>query len=365
LSRYKHRKEKNCLNCGTKVTDLYCPHCGQENIEAKETFWHLVSHFFNDITHFDGKFFSTSKNLLIKPGFLSSEYSAGKRVSYLNPIRMYLFTSAIFFLLFFSVYKPDVHSTPDQPRTYASTKKAIEKKIASLEDGKKEANNETIRKIIQAHISDLTSDLERLKTDTTHLAELNYYTKDLSLSSDNYKSVAEYDSAQALLAKSERDGWILRQFKIKEIHIRDKYGNDSKAMVNALINKFLHSFPQMFFVSLPFFALLLKLLYRRKKEYFFVDHFIYSLHLYCAMFLFILAQMGLSALEDLAYMGWLKFIKIGLSVYMLYYLYRSMRSFYKAGRWSTIFKYIMLLLLTIVMMSILFVIFFIVSAFTV
>ena len=77
--------------------------CGQENLEPKETVWHLVNHFFQDITHFDGKFFSTVKYLITKPGFLSKEYMLGRRASYLNPIRMYVFTSAIFFVMLFSL----------------------------------------------------------------------------------------------------------------------------------------------------------------------------------------------------------------------------------------------------------------------
>ncbi len=83
---------------------LFCHNCGQENIEPKESVWHLVSHFFQDITHFGVKFFTSLKDLIIKPGFLSKEYMIGRRVRYLNPIRMYLFTSAIFFLIFFSLY---------------------------------------------------------------------------------------------------------------------------------------------------------------------------------------------------------------------------------------------------------------------
>jgi hypothetical protein len=39
-----------------------------------------------------------------RPGFLSREYMKGRRASYLHPIKMYVFTSAIFFLLFFSVF---------------------------------------------------------------------------------------------------------------------------------------------------------------------------------------------------------------------------------------------------------------------
>src|SRR4029078_1863472 len=99
------RKEANCLNCCATVQGRYCHICGQENVEPKETFWHMFIHFFYDITHFDSKFFETVKDLVFKPGFLSKEYVKGKRASYLHPVRMYVFTSAMFFLVFFSLFK--------------------------------------------------------------------------------------------------------------------------------------------------------------------------------------------------------------------------------------------------------------------
>ncbi|RYY15778.1 MAG: DUF3667 domain-containing protein, partial [Chitinophagaceae bacterium] len=89
MSHSKERSEKDCLNCGTIVQGRFCQVCGQENIEPKETLWGLVSHFFQDITHFDGKFFSTGKLLIRRPGFLPKEYISGRRARYLHPIRMY------------------------------------------------------------------------------------------------------------------------------------------------------------------------------------------------------------------------------------------------------------------------------------
>ena len=71
---YPLRKETDCLNCGAMVQGRYCHVCGQENTEPKETFWHMVTHFFYDITHFDGSFFVTLKDLFSSPGFLSREY---------------------------------------------------------------------------------------------------------------------------------------------------------------------------------------------------------------------------------------------------------------------------------------------------
>jgi len=71
VSHLPQRKEKNCLNCVTTVVGKYCHLCGQENVEPKESVWHLISHFFNDITHFDGKFFGSFKDLLLSIFFMS------------------------------------------------------------------------------------------------------------------------------------------------------------------------------------------------------------------------------------------------------------------------------------------------------
>ena len=97
MSHLPVRKEPICLNCGAQTPKRFCSNCGQENIEPKETVWHFITHFINDIVHFDGKFFSTIKLLLFKPGFLTKEYVQGKRARYLDPVKMYLFTSFVFF----------------------------------------------------------------------------------------------------------------------------------------------------------------------------------------------------------------------------------------------------------------------------
>ena len=107
MSHFKERKEKVCLNCGADLQGRFCHKCGQENIEPKESFLHLLSHLISHEFHFDSKFLSTAKHLLLTPGFLTKEYMAGRRASYLDPIRMYIFLSAFFFLVVFSLNKSE------------------------------------------------------------------------------------------------------------------------------------------------------------------------------------------------------------------------------------------------------------------
>jgi hypothetical protein len=99
MSKRKLRLDKTCLNCNYVVEKKFCPNCGQENTETRKTFHHLFVHFFEDLTHYENSFWKTIKNLMFKPGALTKEYLSGKRLSYLAPIRLYIFVSFITFFL--------------------------------------------------------------------------------------------------------------------------------------------------------------------------------------------------------------------------------------------------------------------------
>jgi len=367
LSHRPERKEKDCLNCGTTVQGKYCHFCGQENAVPKETFWQLLTHFVYDLTHFDGNFFSTIKYLLFKPGYLSTEYIKGRRMRYLNPIRMYIFTSAFFFLFFFSVVRTDetinFKQTFDTP---AEVKEDIAKKKRGLQIAiKNEQMPPSVIKVLSDQIKQLEEDEERLKTDSTKLEDLNYFKINNIDLDEKYSTIKEYDSLQNTLPLKERDNWLERSVKHRKLILSEKYGRDSRVILNKLFDKFMHSFPQMLFVSLPVMALLLMLLYiRRRKNFYYVDHIIYSVHLYCAMFIFIFILMCLSRMKELAYMGWLSFISAGVIIYLIWYIYKSMRNFYKQPRAKTIVKFLLLLFISFFVMMFLFLAFFLLSAYT-
>jgi len=116
----------SCANCGTRLTDSYCSHCGQKKVD-KEDF--KVSHFlgetFHAFTHFDSKFFATIRNLFRKPGFLTLEYISGHRKKYMNPIQLFFVTNIIFFLLSGS----DTFTTPLQYVTQGPFKKTLDEMV--------------------------------------------------------------------------------------------------------------------------------------------------------------------------------------------------------------------------------------------
>ncbi len=331
MSHLAERKEKNCLNCGTTVIGKYCHKCGQENVEPKESVWHLLSHFFNDLTHFDGKFFTSMKDLILKPGFLSKEYMMGKRMSYLNPVRMYLFTSFVFFLIFFSLYKIDKEST-----------------LITI-------NKKNIEKIDSVDLRELSAQINNGKPLTKEELKQKIDSTGIKFGNENYKSREEYDTL--LHAGVKKDNWLKRKFVYKTIELNKKYhGNTRLAIIN-LMNKIQHSIPQMLFVLLPVFALILQLLYIRHKDFYYTNHAIFTIHFYIFVFIAMLLIFGIAELASAPGMSWLQYIADALILLIFFYLYKAMRNFYKQKRMKTIIKYL-LLLITFLFTGIFFIIIF-------
>lgn len=353
MSHFKERGKKNCLNCGTVVQGKYCHICGQENVEPKETIWHLVSHFFRDITHFDGNFFSTLKRLIARPGFLSKEYMLGRRASYINPVRMYIFTSAFFFLIFFNFFKSEGVKINSSSDIFKKTIPEVDKMDSSaFADFTRKINREDGKK-----------DVPMTRQQFKIFADSAFEKGRINLAGIKYRSKAEYDSV--LLTGTKKHNWVQRQFIYKIIAVNEKYKNNAIGLLKAFRESLLHSLPQMLFISLPLLALLLKWLYFRRKEFYYVNHAIFSIHLYIFFFIALLIILSFDKLGGMT--GWSVFRYFNFALYlsMFFYTYKAMRKFYGQRRAKTIFKYGLLLFSFLIMMILLFTFFLFFSFFTI
>lgn len=91
----------SCPNCGSSLqaSHRFCQSCGQENHDLNIPLWHLIGEFLENTIHFDSKSLKTVRALALRPGFLTNEFNAGRRKSYVPPLRLYIFISFTFFLL--------------------------------------------------------------------------------------------------------------------------------------------------------------------------------------------------------------------------------------------------------------------------
>ncbi len=95
-----------CTNCGAEVADVYCARCGERQPGHHDlSVRHFTHEVFHELAHVDSKLFNTLRDLLIKPGFLTQEYFAGRKSRYVAPLRLFLTFFALQFLAF-TFYAP-------------------------------------------------------------------------------------------------------------------------------------------------------------------------------------------------------------------------------------------------------------------
>ena len=87
-----------CRNCGAELTDRFCAHCGQTADVHVPSLQELLHETLEGFTHSDSRLWLTLQYLCVRPGLLTQEFVAGRRQTYLPPVRLYLVLSVIFFL---------------------------------------------------------------------------------------------------------------------------------------------------------------------------------------------------------------------------------------------------------------------------
>jgi hypothetical protein len=279
----------------------------------------------------------------------------GRRASHLNPIRMYVFTSAIFFLIFFSIFKfePDrvVQTTVDNGTSkvaVSALRKMDAKNYKLFVDGL--VNNDST--MLFAYDS---AKYFKYLDSMVYKAGVG-----ISFTPSKYKTRQEYDSA---LAHGKKHNWIERQLVYRQFELNEKYKADGKAMTKAVMERFTHSLPQILFITLPIFALLLKLLYTRRKQFYYVNHAIFTIHLFVFVFIASLVTFGIKKLNDTMHWGWLGYVNGIIVLLIFFYNYKAMRNFYQQGRAKTILKFVILQFVNLVIALILFMAFFTFSLF--
>ena len=87
----------DCLNCGAALQGSFCSACGQRSVPPDPSVAELAGDAWQELSGYDGRIAATIRGLL-RPGYLTREYIAGRRARYLSPMRLYLIVSVIYFV---------------------------------------------------------------------------------------------------------------------------------------------------------------------------------------------------------------------------------------------------------------------------
>ena len=91
-----------CRNCDVVFGEprpTYCPSCGQETAAHPPTVWEFGHEFITHYIALEGKLWNTLGLLFFRPGALTQRYLIGQKRRYVNPLRLYLTASILFFIV--------------------------------------------------------------------------------------------------------------------------------------------------------------------------------------------------------------------------------------------------------------------------
>jgi len=336
MSHGKLREDKTCLNCGHQVEERFCPHCGQENIESRQPFHFLFTHFIEDFTHYDGQFWRTIHYLFTRPGLLTKEYLAGKRQLYVAPVKLYIFVSFLtFFLPNILPHAKEEAGKPSLAKTEAKAEKQKEVSKSLVKDLQKEG-------IILSETADATQKaLDTLKIDNgkekTEIFDSTFDTKEASIM--RAYTMKQYDS---ILATDATGIYALMRPVAGKVFELKEEGYSKRQIWEKYKENFIHTIPKALFVYLPIFAFFLWLFHNKKKWWYF-DHGIFTLHyfsfLLLAVLVFIIGERITSFLPDNNLLTLLyTLVFSGLSLYMIVYFFVAHHRVYETKKRISILK---------------------------
>lgn len=99
-----------CLNCGTLLTDAFCPHCGQKASVGRLTVKTAIIDNAWSALRMDKTVLPTAFRLLTKPWVVIRDYIHGRRIVYTQPMRFIVIMCFISILV--QVFVPDASSSP-------------------------------------------------------------------------------------------------------------------------------------------------------------------------------------------------------------------------------------------------------------
>ena len=89
----------DCANCGTPLLGEHCYACGQPVKGLVRHFSSLVGDVFDSVFEWDARTPRTLWPLLARPGHLTLEYFAGRRIRYVSPFRLFFFIAIVAFFV--------------------------------------------------------------------------------------------------------------------------------------------------------------------------------------------------------------------------------------------------------------------------
>ncbi len=344
---------ERCGNCGAPLFGPHCFRCGQPDHGLVRHFSSILGDLADSVLQIDSRLTRTLGPLLLRPGFLTMEYFAGRRVRYVSPVRLFFFLSVLaFFVAQWSFdannsrafqFEPDAI---DAAMTVAAVEHARDAQLGKVRIARSRLGQhpeaagdlapdlalreQDIQRKANVRIAQLKVAAAQGKPPPEHIDRLTFGDDDRP-----WDPVTHPLRIAALPAFA--NGWI-------NLGIGRAQGNVARIKQDPrlLFDAWMSALPTALIVLLPLLALLLKLAYPLKRRLY-MEHFIVALHSHAFLCLALLLAVVLDGMRGLAAPGAMRTVlgwaQGGMIAWMPVYLWLMQRRVYAQGVAMTTFKY--------------------------
>jgi hypothetical protein len=326
-SKDRHRVLTHCENCGAQLQGHWCGQCGQAAVDYRRSFRHVVADVLESFLNWDSKFFTTIALLVLKPWRLTNEFLAGKRVRYVNPLRLYLLASILFFFAV-NYGAKDLRLQPGK----LSPKDRAELEADLKKGDLPPAAREQLEALLLESPSPSSSPQSTSPSPTTNVPSPSP-APETDKQRQEYGKIGERPFVVFDQAKSTTsfERWI-------EARAKEKMGEHGTKM-GLFIATLFSNLPYMMLCCIPLFAFVLKILYICRRI-FYIDHLIYALHIhtffYVGTMLIVLSTIGLNRTAPGPIAGGIIAL---LWIAFVVQIFLSIRRVYRQGWFFSIFKF--------------------------
>lgn len=300
-------KLDSCQNYGQPLSGDFCSNCGQRDKESRRAFILLLQETLYAVFELDGRAYKTLWYLFSKPGFLSREYSSGRRASYTPPLRLFLVISIGFFLLV--SLSTSIQSIRNTAVGSVAAGTVTADFSLSFSDGNVEIlTGEDIEELDEEDLQDIEDFVNFVSG-----VELPF------LSTQANENLSRFLATQA------------------ESIFQQVVDDPAEFFIGSL--EYITIF---MLLMMPLLALIQQILYITRRRYY-VEHFILTLHNHAFLVFAIFTIWVVGIIEELeiillsAAFGW---IGSAIAIWILIYLFLSLKRFFGEGYFFTTIKFV-------------------------
>lgn len=336
---------ETCGNCGAILRGPHCHECGQPVKGLVRHFSSVLGDLLDTFLQLDTRITRTLSPLLLRPGFLSCEYFAGRRTRYVSPVRLFFFLSVLAFLI--AQWTLDSHG-PLVQTVDVSDASSVSEVLRLRDDALKKIVEGRMRAPPVAEMVQALTKAEakvRRKADA-RIAELQQAQANHLPPPKHFENTLVFDGAPWDPIKHPlHSNWLPPAGNAWLNSLVGRAQNNLARIQtnpNLLLDSWLGALPSTLFLLLPLFALLLKLAYVFKRRLY-MEHFIVALHSHAFLCLDLLLILLLNGFGDVVDWPWahtpLLIGRIVLIVWMPVYLLLMQMRVYAQGWLMTLLKF--------------------------